>query len=145
MATDEISKYIAEQLKRNVPIWDIQAALLQVGWPKKDVLEATAVAQGGNEKASVLSSRVFRIGFASIFLINAFTAVFFPNDFLTLVSDNFLVLLTGHAIWYVWFAGVNDLLLGLLILSNKWPWLVYTWASLWLVVVTLAKVIHLLQ
>lgn len=165
MVTPELLAYISQQLGQGVSSTELKRTLSTEGWSEYDLAQAFQTAQGNTVSPayaagistasdkhpadvfsgpSVLLGWFFRIGFAGIFLINAFVAWLTPGDFLTLIQDNFLVQFTGYPQLYVLFAGVNDLLLALLILSGKWPRFVYVWASFWLLIVTLVKLLHLL-
>lgn len=86
----------------------------------------------------------FRVGFASIFLINAIVAWVSPQDFAKLVADTPFIGAQLAAIPGVVVAiGANDFVLGLLVLGGRWRRVVYVWASLWFLAITLVKVFHL--
>lgn len=87
---------------------------------------------------------LFRLGFASIFFVNAVVAFVAPDSFLELVRDTPIATLLGSADMAVIIAGLNDFMLGVLIIVNKWPRYVHAWAGAWLLIVTLVKVAHLL-
>lgn len=165
MVTPELLTYISQQLEHGVSAAELTRTLSTAGWAEADLAEAFHTVQGNTvpsasaagsgtvaskhladvfSDTAVLSSWFFRVGFAGIFLANALVAWFTPGDFLMLIQDNVLVQLTGYPHVYIMVAGVNDLLLALLILSGRWPRVVYVWASFWLMVVTLVKLLHLL-
>ena len=88
----------------------------------------------------------FRAGFASIFLVNAIVAVVTPGDFTKLITGNIIgqyfpeVVISPMG----WFIAFNDLILGILILLNKWKVFVYGWAGIWLLVIAGIKVTNLI-
>ena len=86
---------------------------------------------------------LFFYGFVSIFLINFVNAVVDPKAFTALlVSNPFVPSFLPSAKFLVNVAAVNDLALGLFILS-KWKkkW-VYAWAGAWLLIVAITKAGH---
>lgn len=87
---------------------------------------------------------VFRIGFATIFLSNTWTALVDPQGFVKLMEGNFLARMVGHFEVQVYIIAINDFLLGLLILSGFKRRLVYAWAGAWLIIVTFFKATSLL-
>ncbi|MCW1908490.1 MAG: hypothetical protein KIH63_004075, partial [Candidatus Saccharibacteria bacterium] len=86
---------------------------------------------------------LFRIGFASIFLTNAWVALAHPGSFLDLVEGNFASRLVGHYSLQVYAIAINDGLLGLLVLSGIKKKYVYAWAGVWLLIVTFFKITSL--
>jgi len=87
---------------------------------------------------------VFRIGFATIFLTNAWTSLADPSSFLRLIDQNILGHLVGHYELQLYLIALNDSALGLLILSGYKKRLVYAWAGAWLLIVTFFKITSLL-
>lgn len=87
---------------------------------------------------------IFRTGFASIFLINGATALLHPADFVALVSTFPGVEMFNQAENMVLMVGINDLILGLLILSTKFQKYVLAWAGLWLGLVSTIKLVSLI-
>lgn len=82
--------------------------------------------------------KIIRIGLALVFLANALTAFFAPQEFKDLVQASFIShLLPISTTTFVWVIGINDLLLTLLILFNKFQKYVLIWAMLWLIGVIL--------
>ena len=80
--------------------------------------------------------RIIRIGLALVFLANALTAFFSPQEFRILIEQSFLAnLLPISTSALVWIIGVNDLLLTLLILFKRFQKYVLIWAMLWLIAV----------
>ena len=87
----------------------------------------------------------FRAGFASIFLINAVNAVVDPDSFKKLLAANILVPQALPLDALVQVAAVNDLLLGIFLLTQwKRKW-VYAWAGVWLLIVASVKAGHFLS
>jgi hypothetical protein len=86
---------------------------------------------------------------AGVFLVNALVAVLQPSDFTELVDRSLLgrwfPAVTGS--WIAWAIGVNDLLLGLCLVTAIWSRrirpLVLVWAAAWLLAVTVVKVTSL--
>lgn len=95
------------------------------------------------EFLGALRHGVFRLGFASIFLVNAIYAAFHPHDFTSLLNANLIARLLGHADFMVKIAMVNDLLIGIFILLNRHKKVVYTWAGCWLLLVAMLKLMNL--
>ena len=93
----------------------------------------------GNDILSIL----FQLGFASIFLVNGIIALGKPSDFEGLLQAFPLAVSLGHIDWMITFAGVNDLMLGSLILLGKAREFVWVWAGLWLAMVSIIKLIYL--
>jgi len=86
---------------------------------------------------------LFRLGFASIFLVNAIVAAIKPHDFISLLSNNVVASLIGHEDVMVKIAMVNDALLGVLILVGwKRNW-INAWAGTWLLLVATIKMMNL--
>lgn len=88
---------------------------------------------------TTLMDWVFRVGFSTIFLSNAWTAVVDPDGFVKLMEGNFLARMVGHFEAQVYIIAINDLLLGILILTGFKRNFVYAWAGAWLIVVTFFK------
>ncbi|HUS26348.1 MAG TPA: hypothetical protein VMY99_03305 [Nevskiaceae bacterium] len=88
---------------------------------------------------------IFRVGFASIFLINTLVAWLSPNDFVHLLQNNPLVPVpSGISLTFlVHIAAFNDLAIGIFVLMGRWKKWVYAWAGAWFLVVTLTKIGHL--
>lgn len=91
----------------------------------------------------VLSHWLFRLGFASIFLVNATYAFINPDDFTKLLAENAIAKHIGHADLLVKCASVNDLLIGILILGGWRKKLTYAWAGAWLLIVASLKLMNL--
>ena len=68
---------------------------------------------------------MFRIGFASVFLINATIAVVHPGGFVKLMQGGFLGGFVQDCRPFVWLIGLNDFVIGVLVLSGYWR----TWVS----------------
>jgi uncharacterized membrane protein YphA (DoxX/SURF4 family) len=81
----------------------------------------------------------FRIGLATVFLINAVTAITDPSGFLKLLQHNFVAQIVGHYQVLLYVIAVNDFILGLLILLGFARRYVLAWAGVWLMIVTFFK------
>lgn len=90
-----------------------------------------------------LLSWTFRVGFASIFLVNAVYAAIHPNDFISLLQNNPITNAIGFTDFMVKIAMVNDLLLGVFLLGGWRKKYVYAWAGAWLLLVAGLKIINL--
>lgn len=78
--------------------------------------------------------QILRIGLALVFLANAINAFFAPQEFKELIESSFLLPFIPFSIsTLVIIIGINDSLLTLLILLNKFQKYVLVWAMLWLV------------
>ena len=88
-------------------------------------------------------------GLAGVFIVNALVAWLQPSDFVDLVQRSMLSKLapfdTGR--WVAWVIGLNDLVLGALLVSSirhrciRPP--VLAWSGVWLLAVTVVKVTSL--
>jgi uncharacterized membrane protein YphA (DoxX/SURF4 family) len=105
------------------------------------VSPASPAAAGGFDR---LLELVFRIGFATIFLTNAWTSLAEPDSFLKLIEGNFLARMVGHYQLQLYIIAINDFLLGLLILIGIKKRYVYAWAGAWLLIVTFFKITSLI-
>ncbi len=77
---------------------------------------------------------VIRIGLALVFLANSLTAFFAPDEFRELVGASFISsLLPISAVTLVLIISINDLLVAILLVSNKLQKYVPLWAMLWLI------------
>ena len=87
---------------------------------------------------------LFILGFASIFLVNFVNGWVDPLSFKKLLIDNVFIPKGVPLNLLVGFASVNDLVVGLLILSGwKKKW-VYGWAGAWFLIVAVTKFGHFL-
>ena len=88
---------------------------------------------------------LFRIGFASVFLINSIVALVDPSGFVKLMQNS----LMGHFIHdftpWVRLIAANDAVLGLLILSGRYSSYVLAWSGLWFLTITVLKLSDLVQ
>jgi uncharacterized membrane protein YphA (DoxX/SURF4 family) len=91
-----------------------------------------------------LLALIFRIGFASVFLINAAIAVVDPGGFVKLMQGSFLGGFVRDFSPFVWMISLNDFVIGVLVLSGRWRTWVLAWSGLWLLAVTLIKFSDLL-
>lgn len=87
---------------------------------------------------------LFRFGFATVFLINAWAALAQPDSFLNLIQNNFAARFVGHYSIQVYAIALNDGLLGILILLGIKKKYVYAWAGTWLMTVTFFKITSLI-
>jgi hypothetical protein len=94
---------------------------------------------------AVWLERLFRWGFAGVFLVNSAVAVLEPDSFIRLMRQSFLGLWVHDFDLMVRLIVVNDLLLGLFILSGLWARPVRAWAGLWLLAITLTKLSTLVR
>lgn len=76
-----------------------------------------------------------RIGLSSVFLVNSLIAWLSPNEFVELLKNNPLAAATASPQFWIYFIGINDGLLFLLILFGCWRRAVAIWAAIWLVIV----------
>lgn len=121
----------------------------QVGSPDAEKVVGVNVRPDPLENASkrfVPDSRYeifFRIGFASIFLVNSVAAWMRPDDFYPLLSSFPAAQAVGRIDLLVLAASFNDLILGGLILSGIAKKYVFAWAGLWLTMVSTIKLVSL--
>ncbi len=87
---------------------------------------------------------LFRLGFASIFLVNAVYATFHPLEFTQLLQANPISNAIGYHDFMVRIAMVNDLLLGIFILGGWRKKFVYAAAGAWLLLVASLKLMNLI-
>ncbi len=90
-------------------------------------------------------SWLFRVGFAGVFLVNAAVALLDPGGFVALMRSSFLGSFVSNFTPFVWLIAANDLILGILLVWDRWSRYVRAWAGLWLLAVTLVKVSELLR
>jgi hypothetical protein len=82
---------------------------------------------------------VFRLGFASVFLVNSLIAVIEPSGFIELMRHSLIARLIQDFRPLVGLIAINDFLIALLILCGYLRALVLAWSGLWLLAVTLIK------
>jgi hypothetical protein len=87
----------------------------------------------------------FRIGFGGVFLTNAAIALLDPGGFVELMRSSFLGSFVTDFTPLVWLIAANDLMLGILLVWDRWKRYVRAWAGAWLFAVTLIKVSELLR
>jgi hypothetical protein len=85
--------------------------------------------------------RLFRFGFAGVFLINALIAWLQPQDFLGLMQKSLAVNWLGNLEWLIPIIAINDLALGIIILAapKHYRPYVYAWTGLWFLAITVVK------
>lgn len=158
MANAELIAYIQAQLSTGRSREEIFQVLADKGWPLSVMEAAFRLASLNLQQAAGKSSQdkhaasgfwpelttylLFRIGFASIFLINALIAWLKPSDFTQLLENNVVFNLIGHESLLVKLIGANDFILGLLILFKPSRY-VFLWAAAWLFGVTCLKALNL--
>lgn len=78
---------------------------------------------------------LIRFGLGVIFIANALTAIFAPNEFIELIKNSFVsTLLPMRPEIFVWAViGLNDLIVGLLLISGFATRRVALWAIVWLI------------
>ena len=88
-------------------------------------------------------------GLAGVFIVNALVACLQPSDFVDLVQRSMLSNLAPFDIgrWLAWVIGLNDLVLGALLVRairhRRIRPLVLAWSGVWLLAVTVVKVTSL--
>lgn len=105
----------------------------------------TVPAYDGQTVQTKALSWLFRIGFGGVFLVNAIIALLDPNSFVDLMRSSFLRGFVNDFTPLVWLIAANDLMLGVLLVWNRWKYYVHAWAGAWLFAVTLVKVSELLR
>ncbi len=110
--------------------------------PERPVIEDAASPVTPRRSALEL---VFVVGLAGVFLANAVVAWVEPRSFSQLVEDSRVGswLGLGEAGWVMPLIGINDLLVGIVLLAALWsrraqPF-VLAWAGVWLLAVTVLK------
>lgn len=138
--TNVSSKQILEQLaESNWPLADVdQAAVMLQPQPKSTVAKLT-----GADGAESPMAKIFRVGFAGIFLANGIIAALRPEDFMTLITGFPVTHAIGHADILVKLVALNDLLLATLILSGRAKKFVWAWAGAYLAAVSFVKLLSL--
>jgi hypothetical protein len=142
--------YVQFQRNRSVHPEEIRSRLLAKGWPLPAVESALRLTEPDpsptpdNPTGLWMATShplhwVFRLGFASIFLVNSLSALVDPSSFLKLMERSFLRLLPLPLEPLLWLIALNDLLTGVLVLLGWKRRYVYTWAGVWLLAVTWVK------
>jgi hypothetical protein len=106
------------------------------GLPTPDIFTKFLVLEGW-------SHWFFRLGFASIFFVNALYAVFEPTSFSDVLEQNIIASKIGQIDLLVKFAIINDLLLSIFIVGGWRKQMVYTWAGAWLLMPAGLKLMNL--
>jgi hypothetical protein len=85
--------------------------------------------------------RIFRFGFAGVFLINALVAWLQPEDFLNLMYKSLAVNWLGRLEWLIPVIALNDLAIAIVILviPKRYRPYVYAWVGLWFLAITVIK------
>jgi hypothetical protein len=85
--------------------------------------------------------RIFRFGFAGVFLINALVAWLQPEDFLGLMQKSLALSWLGNLGWLIPVIALNDLAIATVILvaPKRYRPYVYAWVGLWFLAITVVK------
>ena len=86
---------------------------------------------------------IFTIGFSSIFLINSLNAAIKPNDFIKLLAANPISHTIGHYSLMTTIIVINDLIIGILILTGWKKKYVWAWSGGWLIIVAVIKALYI--
>ncbi|MCA9342800.1 hypothetical protein KC950_02180 [Candidatus Saccharibacteria bacterium] len=88
----------------------------------------------------------FRVGLAALLATNSIVAFVDPESFKSLLESNFIggQLPAGLLDIMVIFAGINDAVLAVLVLINKWKHIVYLWIGLWFALIAGVKITNLI-
>ncbi|WP_018465035.1 hypothetical protein [Calidithermus timidus] len=132
--------YVQIQRSRAIHPDEIRSRLLAKGWPLQEVESALRLTEPDPAMATSHPPHwIFRLGFASIFLVNSLSALIDPNTFLKLMERSFLRLTPLPLEPMLWFIALNDLLTGALVLLGWKGRYVYIWAGMWMLAVTWVK------
>lgn len=88
---------------------------------------------------------LFRIGFASVFLINSIIALLDPSGFIKLMQSSLMGQFIHDFTPWVRLIVLNDAVLGVLILSGRYSQYVLAWSGLWFLAITVLKLSDLLR
>ncbi len=118
----------------------IRQAQEQLGSPK--AVTATSAQQ---EQKVLWAMRLFRFGFAGVFLINALIAYIQPHDFLSLLEKSLATNWIGRLEWLIPVIAVNDFALAVVMLAapRRFRPYVYAWTGLWFLAITVIKLLAL--
>lgn len=96
---------------------------------------------GKDYKEKKWALRLFRFGFAGVFLINALIAWLQPQDFLGLMQKSLAINWLGSLDPLIPIIAINDLALGIIILiaPKTYRPYVYAWTGLWFLAITVVK------
>jgi hypothetical protein len=114
--------------------WATQA--IQIAW------EQVRTSRGSsNYVEQKWALRIFRFGFAGVFLINAVIAWLQPEDFLKLMQKSLATNWLGNLEWLLPVIALNDLALAIVILAapKRYRPYVYAWTGLWFLAITVIK------
>lgn len=83
---------------------------------------------------------LIRFGLALVFLANSLTAFFVPSEFIELIEKSFLSnLLPINIGVFIIIIGINDALVSIFLLSNKYVRWVALWAVIWIIGVIMMR------
>jgi hypothetical protein len=105
--------------------------------------ESVQPSHPNDSAANVFLKRTFVAGFASIFLINSLSATLQQGDLINLLAANPLSRSIGHYGVATQLIMVNNLLLGMLILSGWKKKYVWAWAGVWLLLVAIVEAFYI--
>ncbi len=112
------------------------------GWTPQTVPKAWEQVRGSSQSTEkIWALRLFRFGFAGVFLINALVAWLQPQDFLGLMQKSLVINWLGNLDPLIPVIAINDFALGIIILiapKNYRPY-VYAWTGLWFLAITVVK------
>jgi hypothetical protein len=128
-------------LKRRSQQTNAESNLTVKTWQKNELSRAWAKLQETPQQSYqrylekqriFLATYLFRFGFASVFLINAFIAYVQPDDFLRLLHKSQMTNWLGAIEWMIPLIVINDLAFGLMIffVPKTYRPYVYAWTGL---------------
>jgi hypothetical protein len=115
------------------------------GWATPAIQQAWEQAASSVKRNALFEQlwalRIFRFGFAGVFLINALVAWLQPQDFLGLLQKSPVVNWLPGLGWLIPVIAVNDLLIAVVILAapKRYRPYVYAWVGIWFLAITLIK------
>lgn len=139
MVTPDLLSYVQRKLEGGLPPEQISQTLAAHGWPPQAIQRAMRLAIPSKPVATDPTQLVFRLGFAGVFLVNALVALLEPSGFEKLMQGSFMGAFINNFTPLIWLIAINDMLLGLLILSDRWQSYVLAWSGLWLLAVSVIK------
>jgi hypothetical protein len=115
--------------------------LERIGFTPEAQVRTPSRAPSKNYAEKKWALRLFRFGFAGVFLINALVAWLQPQDFLGLMQKSLAVNWLGNLDPLIPVIALNDLALGIIILAapKRFRPYVYAWTGLWFLAITVVK------
>jgi hypothetical protein len=81
---------------------------------------------------------IIRLGLACVFLANGLAALFAPQEFKDLIEGSFILHWFSVSVAaFLWFIGINNILIAILLSLNKYSKIVAAWAMLWIIAATI--------